>query len=887
MIATCDIFVIVSGHWHLARPSISHLIARTTNTDTHVHLVHASADPFICTELQRIALVNGARVTLHNSSMASGPAASLNECLQHAAAPYCVFIGVDVVVSQGAVHELCSALGSDAGIAIASPLAHCARYTTLPMLPGTNLARMNELIQVNRHSRSVDVPRPEHFCFAVRREVFDVVGCFDDLFESQADTIDDFAFRTQQQEYRVVCAMSAYVYRRGSYDADGTLSPARRARSACLLQRRWPAMNEADDPAAIDKLRGQLRSLKPREFLPCDRGRIDALRTDDELEILCVLPTLNAYGGVISVVNLLNELSLRGHRCTIVSLSACDSHPHISYAEPDWVEEWADIPDRYKADYDIVMATSWETVAYAAEIGKRSGRAHCMYFIQDLEDEFYDTSDERRRRVEETYAQIDTRFAKTDYLCRELAKRGYSVHRIRPGINLDLFYPRVRPETSAITILAMMRYGQSHRGYDIVLAVLEQVARRFPDVRLILFGTDDLSEANIPFSFENAGRLEPDDLPALYSRADIFLELSRHHGFGRTGIEAMACGAACVLSDSGGVRDYARHGENALIVPVTDVTAATEAVRQLVESPALRDRLVLNGFTTATSWAEAWAAEDFLNLIYRTHPAFQAWKHPNSRMPDSRSGIEQRVMIDGAEGVNSRPPSHEYTTHPETWMKPTELGRVIPLDRPTLIGFDQFINDQHRYYNECPTKGIVIEVAIEGTLRREDALKLYEMGYYATGDILEFGTNRGLSISILAGAARDAGKKGALVTMDLDGRLTEHARRSLSELDLSRHIEFMVGDADVSCQKLIDAGRKFNFAFVDHSHTYDDVVKACRRLSQLLQPGSFCLFHDYNDSREGTAGYGVYTAVAHALDKNHFEFCGIYGCCGLFRMREA
>jgi glycosyltransferase involved in cell wall biosynthesis len=140
----------------------------------------------------------------------------------------------------------------------------------------------------------------------------------------------------------------------------------------------------------------------------------------------------------------------------------------------------------------------------------------------------------------------------------------------------------VRPETSAITILAMMRYGQRHRGYDIVLAVLEQVARRFPDVRLILFGTDDLSEADIPFSFENAGRLEPDDLPALYSRADIFLELSRHHGFGRTGIEAMACGAACVLSDSGGVRDYARHGENALIVPVTDVTAATEAAKGTV-----------------------------------------------------------------------------------------------------------------------------------------------------------------------------------------------------------------------------------------------------------------------------------------------------------------
>jgi len=243
-------------------------------------------------------------------------------------------------------------------------------------------------------------------------------------------------------------------------------------------------------------------------------------------------------------------------------------------------------------------------------------------------------------------------------------------------------------------------------------------------------------------------------------------------------------------------------------------------------------------------------------------------------------------MTGGPEETNSRAPLHPYITHRETWMEPNELGRVIPPYRPTFTEFDTFINDQHRYYNECPMRGIIIEVAIEGALRRADALKLYEMGYYATGDILEFGTNRGLSISILAGALRDAGNDSALVTMDLNGELAERARRSLSELDLSRHTEFMVGDADASCQKLLNAGRQFSFAFVDHSHTYDDVVKACRRLYRLLVPGSFCLFHDYNDSREGTAGYGVYTAVAHTLDKNDFEFCGIYGCCGLFRRRE-
>jgi len=77
---------------------------------------------------------------------------------------------------------------------------------------------------------------------------------------------------------------------------------------------------------------------------------------------------------------------------------------------------------------------------------------------------------------------------------------------------------------------------------------------------------------------------------------------------------------------------------------------------------------------------------------------------------------------------------------------------------------------------------------------------------------------------------------------------------TLARLDLSRHIEFMVGDADASCQKLVDAGSKFHFAFVNHSHTYDDVAKACRRLSQLLTPRIVLPFHDYNSRWEGTAG---------------------------------
>jgi len=229
----------------------------------------------------------------------------------------------------------------------------------------------------------------------------------------------------------------------------------------------------------------------------------------------------------------------------------------------------------------------------------------------------------------------------------------------------------------------------------------------------------------------------------------------------------------------------------------------------------------------------------------------------------------------------------EFVRHPETWLELDQLGKEPRPYHPTIVGFGRFINDQHLYYNDCPTKGACIDIGVDGWLRRADALKLYEMAYYAVGDILEFGTNRGLSTSILARAVRDAGKSSTIVTMELEPKLAEHARVTLTQLNLSQQVDFMVGDADASCQTLVSHGRQFSFAFVDHSHTYDHVKKACHRLPAVLTPGSFCLFHDFNDPREGAANYGVYSAVRDSLDRTQFEFCGIYGCCGLFRKRES
>lgn len=228
----------------------------------------------------------------------------------------------------------------------------------------------------------------------------------------------------------------------------------------------------------------------------------------------------------------------------------------------------------------------------------------------------------------------------------------------------------------------------------------------------------------------------------------------------------------------------------------------------------------------------------------------------------------------------------ELVSHPQTRFHLSEAGKVIPPYAKTYSFSGEAINDHHRSFAECRLNGVCIDIGIEGWLRPADAQKLYELAYFATGDILELGCYRGLSTHVLALALRDAGAKYRFVSNDLSAREIEIAKRNLSKDHLDHIVDFRMGDAADVCRALGDEHRKFSFVFVDHSHAYDPVLGVCKALPSILTDGGFCLFHDYNDERNAEAGnsdYGVWQAVHDGLPPDVFQFYGTYGCTGLFR----
>ena len=234
-------------------------------------------------------------------------------------------------------------------------------------------------------------------------------------------------------------------------------------------------------------------------------------------------------------------------------------------------------------------------------------------------------------------------------------------------------------------------------------------------------------------------------------------------------------------------------------------------------------------------------------------------------------------------------------THKDTFPSLENVGERIPDYQPTFEFKGEYIDAYHRFLGDPVNyKDALLQLKnrsglwaehIDGWLRREDALKLYELAYFAKGDILELGSYHGLSTTILARACGGLLRRKHVFSVDLDPACTDRTKHHLKAGGLAKGVTTICTDALSAVRKFAAEGKRFDFAFIDHSHAYEHVYPVCRELRGVMTTGGFCLFHDFNDARNkaGDPDYGVYQAVVEGLDAKEFEFYGVYGCTALYR----
>jgi glycosyltransferase involved in cell wall biosynthesis len=151
------------------------------------------------------------------------------------------------------------------------------------------------------------------------------------------------------------------------------------------------------------------------------------------------------------------------------------------------------------------------------------------------------------------------------------------------------------------------------------------------DARLVIGGKDcdqfrsqyDIPDSGWGADIDFPGYIRQEDLPAVYSLAELYLYPSKLEAFPIPVAEAMACGVPVVTSRTNGLREIA--GEGAELVDPNDAGDIARGVRDVLSIPGRREQLSRAGLDRVRqfSW-ERCAAETLAVLQDVARPAQQA-----------------------------------------------------------------------------------------------------------------------------------------------------------------------------------------------------------------------------------------------------------------------
>ena len=110
------------------------------------------------------------------------------------------------------------------------------------------------------------------------------------------------------------------------------------------------------------------------------------------------------------------------------------------------------------------------------------------------------------------------------------------------------------------------------------------------------------------------GKRDQDTLQYYYSAADVVVVPSHYESFGMVALEAMACGAPVVASETGGLAYLVKDGETGFHVPTADATALADRLTLLANDDVLRERLGRQAAAYARTYAWGEIAPQIVTL---------------------------------------------------------------------------------------------------------------------------------------------------------------------------------------------------------------------------------------------------------------------------------
>lgn len=189
----------------------------------------------------------------------------------------------------------------------------------------------------------------------------------------------------------------------------------------------------------------------------------------------------------------------------------------------------------------------------------------------------------------------------SEHTRRMLKDAGYSeslLCMVPNAVDLVRFNPPSREPRELDAPVRVVYVGRIRpvKGLTVLMGAWSKIARQ-ANARLTIAGDGPGREAlmqsvrdgGFADSVEFLG--EVNDVPSVLAEADIYVQPSFQEGLPNSVLEAMAMGLPIVATRISGNEDVVAHEENGLLVPAGNAEALAEALRKLMDDPALAARM--------------------------------------------------------------------------------------------------------------------------------------------------------------------------------------------------------------------------------------------------------------------------------------------------------
>jgi glycosyltransferase involved in cell wall biosynthesis len=180
----------------------------------------------------------------------------------------------------------------------------------------------------------------------------------------------------------------------------------------------------------------------------------------------------------------------------------------------------------------------------------------------------------------------------------ELVKHGINhIISISNGVDLNKFHPR-NIKKDGKTLLYIGRVGYE-KNVDIVIKAFKLLLKKMPDAILVIAGSGpDIKKlkaiSSDTKSIKFLGPINHEDLPNVYSMADVFVTASTIETEGLVILEAMACGLPIIGVNMLAVPHIVKHGKNGFVAHPYDKKEIASYMEILLKNKELREKFGRN-----------------------------------------------------------------------------------------------------------------------------------------------------------------------------------------------------------------------------------------------------------------------------------------------------